>query len=86
MSDLLCIRNQYLQSNIWYNYQFVPETSKTKKNCLKEAHYKTWTVFSDVTKKWQYFLFFTQGAYVALMPQIYFLNFFLNGNIVSSSV
>ena len=36
---------------------------KLKKNFLIDAHYKTWAVFSDITKKLKYFLFFTQGAY-----------------------
>ena len=36
---------------------------KLKKKFLIDAHYKTWAVFSDITKNWKYFLFFTQREF-----------------------
>ena len=36
-SDLLSIRNEYLQSNIWYNYQFVPDTLKIKNKIVQRS-------------------------------------------------
>ena len=44
------MRKHNISQKNWYNYQFVPDTSKTKKKVLIDAHYKTWSVFSDMTR------------------------------------
>ena len=62
-SDLITMRKNNIPPKTWYNYQFVPDTSKTeKKNFLIDAHYKTLGSIFWHVKKWKYFLNFPQGA------------------------
>ena len=56
-----------LEMSIWYQIFGTSNIlfwtlQKLKKNFLIDTHYKTWAVFSDITKKWKYFLNFPQGA------------------------
>ena len=61
-SDLITMRKNNIPPKTWYNYQFVPDTSKTeKKNFLIDAHYKTLGSIFWHLKKWKYFLNFPQG-------------------------
>ena len=47
-SDLISIKNDYLQSNSWYNYQTL---EKLKKKIFSEMTIiKLWAVFSDIPK------------------------------------
>ena len=72
-SDLLHIRNQYLQLNIWYNYQFVPDTSKTMKKILIDAHYKLGQYFLTSQKNVSIFELFPGCSCIVIMKFMLFL-------------
>ena len=73
-SDLITMRKNNIPPKTWYNYQFVPDTSKTeKKNFLIDAHYKTLGSIFWHLKKWKYFLNFPQGVWIR---QAYWILYF----------
>ena len=54
------------------------------KKLLIEAHYKSWAVFSDITKKWKYFLFFIQGALGAFSGSLKLLSCYFMQSVRTS--